>query len=458
MQNNRKTPPHETAVLWLVGISVAVAPLAGAAQESMLAGLGWHKNSAGTQVDGNSQLQVQDNKVSGSVLSTGGKGSALANAGMRIDLASTAQANGIGLAAMDVRQSQIQVLGNQVTGFIHALGGAATANMVLAASGEGTKQLTASRLLVQGNRAADIAAFGAKADVLLGTGSLQLPGRASANSVLLDATDVRKTEVAVVDNDARRVTSIGGSALANVLTAARSTLADSRVLITGNRAEDVRAGGGAAGVGRGTLAEVNLTGVAAANSVMLASSKLQGAELVVARNEARQVVGNGGSALANSISFTEHELAGSAGYQAGVTGNKAQNVQAWGGEGSILGGALADVRVSAAALANAISVTRGELAEAPLHRLAGNEARDVVATGGGAAGNSLWLDNATVRAGSVMIAGNTADKVRTAGGSGSSGGESKPAAESSSPAKGESKPAAPAAKPSSSGSKSSKKK
>ena len=96
MQNNRKTPPHETAVLWLVGISVAVAPLAGAAQESMLAGLGWHKNSAGTQVDGNSQLQVQDNKVSGSVLSTGGKGSALANAGMRIDLASTAQANGIG--------------------------------------------------------------------------------------------------------------------------------------------------------------------------------------------------------------------------------------------------------------------------------------------------------------------------------------------------------------------------
>ena len=388
----------------------------------MLAGLGWHKNSAGTQVDGNSQLQVVGNKSSGPVVSTGGKGSALANAGMRVDLAGTAQANGIGLAAMDVRQSQVSVLGNQVNGFIHALGGAATANMVLAASAEGTKQLTASRLLVQGNRAADVAAFGAKTEVLLGTGSLQMPGRATANSVLLDATDVRNSEVALAGNDARRVTSIGGSALANALTAARSTLVDSRVLHTGNRAEDVRAGGGSGAVGRGTIAEVNLTGVAAANSVTLASSKLQGAQLVLAGNEAAQVVATGGSALANSISFTEHQLAGSAGYQAGVTGNTARNVQAWGGEGSILGGALADVRMSASALANTISITRGELAEGPVHRLAGNEARDVVATGGGAAGNSLWLDNATVRGGSVLLAGNTAGKVRTAGGGGSIGG------------------------------------
>ena len=388
----------------------------------MLAGLGWHRNSAGTQVDGNSQLQVVGNKSSGPVVSTGGKGSALANAGMRVDLAGTAQANGLGLAAMDVRQSQVQVLGNQVNGFIHALGGAATANMVLAASAEGSKQLTASRLLVQGNRAADVAAFGAKTEVLLGTGSLQMPGRATANSVLLDATDVRNSEVALAGNDARRVTSIGGSALANALTAARSTLEDSRILQTGNRAEDVRAGGGSGGVGRGTIAQVNLAGVAAANAVALASSQLKGAQLVLSGNEAGQVIATGGSALANSISFTEHQLAGSAGYQAGVTGNTARNVQAWGGEGSILGGALADVRMSAAALANTISVTRGELAEGPVHRLASNEARDVVATGGAAAGNSLWLDNATVRGGSVLLAGNTADKVRTAGGSGSIGG------------------------------------
>ncbi|MBV7455548.1 hypothetical protein KW843_13780 [Acidovorax sp. sif1233] len=388
----------------------------------MLAGVGWHKNSAGTQVDAGSQIQVLGNRSTGPVISTGGKGSALANVGMRVDLAGTAQANGIGLAAMDVRQSQVQVLGNQVTGFVHALGGAATANMVLAASATGTKQLTASRLIVQGNRAADVAAFGAKSEVLLGTGSLQMPGRATANSVLLDATDVRNSEVALVGNEARGVTSIGGSALANALSAARSTLEDTRILHTGNRAQDVRAGGGSAGVGRGTIAQVDLTGVAAANAVTLASSELKGAQLVLAGNEAAQVIATGGSALANSISFSDHKLAGSAGYQAGVSGNTARNVQAWGGEGSILGGALADVRVSASALANTISVTRGELAEGPVHRLSGNQARDVVATGGGAAANSLWLDNATVRAGTVLLAGNVADQVRTAAGSGTIGG------------------------------------
>ena len=419
----RSTQPRETAAaLWLLGISVAVAPAGAGAQESMLGGLGWHKNSPGTQVDGSSQVQVLDNKSTGPVVSTGGKGSALANAGMRVDLAGTAQANSIGLAAMDVRQSRVYAVGNQVTGFIHALGGAATANMVLAASSEGVKPLAASRLQVQGNRAADVAAFGAKAEVLLGTGSLQMPGRATANSVLLDATEVRNSEVALADNDARRVTSIGGSALANALTAARSTLADTRVLHTGNRAQDVRAGGGASAVGRGTIAQVNLTGVAAANAVTLASSELKGAQLVLADNEAADVTTTGGSALANSISFTDHKLAGSAGYQAGVFGNKARNVQAWGGEGSILGGALADVRVAASALANTISVTRGELAEGPVHRLAGNEARDVVATGGGAAANSLWLDNAAVRRGSVLLSGNLANTVRTAGGAGSIGG------------------------------------
>lgn len=422
MHTTRKTQRHEAAALWLFGISVALAPVRAGAQESMLAGVGWHKNSAGTQMDANSQVQVQGNRTAGPVVSTGGKGSALANAGMRVDLAGTAQANGVGVAAMDVRQSQMQVLGNQVTGFVQALGGAATANMVLAASATGTKPFTASRALVQGNRAADVAAFGAKSEVLLGTGSLQMPGRATANSVLLDATEVRNSTVALAGNDARRVTSIGGSALANAFTAARSALVDTRVQHTANRAEDVRAGGGSAGVGRGTIAQVDLTGVAAANAVALASSELKGAQLVLAGNEAAQVVATGGSAQANSISFSEHKLAGSAGYRAGVSGNTARNVQAWGGEGSILSGVLADVRVSASALANTISVTRGELAEGPVHTLSGNQARDVVATGGGAAANSLWLDSATVRGGSVLVAGNQADKVRTAGGSGSVGG------------------------------------
>ena len=421
MHTKRKTRPPEALALGLL-VSVTLAPASVNAQESMLAGLGWHKNSAGTQVDGGSRVQVQGNKSAGPVVSSGGKGSALANAGMRVDLAATAQANGIGLAAMDVRQSQVQVLGNQVTGFVHALGGAATANMVLAASATGVKPLAASRVSVRGNRAADVAAFGAKTEVLLGTGSLQMPGRATANSVLLDATELRNADVSLSGNEARRVTSIGGSALANALTAARSTLADSRILHTDNRAEDVRAGGGAGAVGRGTIAQVDLTGVAAANAVSLASSELRGAQLVLAGNQAAQVVATGGSALANSVSFTDHRLASSAGYQAGISDNTARNVQAWGGEGSILGGALADVRISASALANTISVTGGALADAPVHQVASNRASDVVATGGGAAGNSLWLDGATVRAGSVLIAGNAAETVRTAGGSGSIGG------------------------------------
>lgn len=122
MHTKRKTRPPEALALGLL-VSVTLAPASVNAQESMLAGLGWHKNSAGTQVDGGSRVQVQGNKSAGPVVSSGGKGSALANAGMRVDLAATAQANGIGLAAMDVRQSQVQVLGNQVTGFVHALGG-----------------------------------------------------------------------------------------------------------------------------------------------------------------------------------------------------------------------------------------------------------------------------------------------------------------------------------------------
>ena len=63
MHTTRKTQTHEAVTLWLLGLSVAVAPVGAGAQESMLAGLGWHKNSAGTQVDGNSQIQVLDNGV-----------------------------------------------------------------------------------------------------------------------------------------------------------------------------------------------------------------------------------------------------------------------------------------------------------------------------------------------------------------------------------------------------------
>ncbi|QNP50419.1 hypothetical protein H9K75_05530 [Diaphorobacter aerolatus] len=386
----------------------------------MLTGLGWHKNSAGTEMDSSSQALVLGNKSPATVTGSGFKGSLLANVGMNIDLVGTAQANGIGVAAMQMKNSQLQVLGNQVTGFVNAFGGAASANMVLVASGEGRKPLSSTQLLVQGNRASNVDALGAKANVLLGTGSLQMPGRSSVNTVLTDATELSNVRASLTDNEASNVTSIGGSALANALTAARSTIKDSQVLSTSNHAKEIRAGGGSAGIGRGTIAQVNLTGVAAANTAAIASSELRNAQLTLADNRAENMTTTGGSALANSVSFTDHRLGGS-GYQASLTSNEARNVNAWGGEGSILGGALAEVRVSAAALANAISVQKGELTNRPVHGVDNNRASDVVATGGGAAANSIWLDNATVKGGQIQITDNTAHQIRTTGMSGSVG-------------------------------------
>ena len=139
--------------LGILGAAIAAAlPMAATAQESMLAGLGWHKNSAGTQMDGNTRVDVQRNVSDALVTSTGGKGSVLANAGMSVDLTGTAQANTVGIAAMAVNNSQVQVLSNHVSGFVNALGGAATANVILVASGEGRKPLASSRLLVMNNR------------------------------------------------------------------------------------------------------------------------------------------------------------------------------------------------------------------------------------------------------------------------------------------------------------------
>ena len=391
------------------------------AQESMLTGLGWHKNSAGTEMDSSSQVQVQGNKSQGPVVSSGGKGSALANVGMSIDLAGTAQANSVGIAAMSVRDSQAQVLRNQVTGLVNALGGAATANVIMVASGEGRKPLTSSRLLVMNNKASQLNAFGAKASVLLGTGSLQMPGRATANSVLMDASEAHEARVSMVQNEADDVVSMGGAALTNALTVARSKLRDSQIQSANNKAQAVRAGGGSARLGRGMLGEVNLTGVAAANTVAISGSELQAARLNLFDNKATQMTSTGGSALANSVSFTDHQLTGGAGYDANLQKNEATNVQAFGGEGSLLGGALADVRVSASALANAISVQKGKLNESPLHSLANNRATDVVATGGGASANSIWLDGSTVQGGSIHLDRNVSEQVRTAGGSGSIG-------------------------------------
>ncbi|WP_313299362.1 hypothetical protein [Diaphorobacter sp.] len=419
MHTTRKTQPRWIA-FGLLGVTAVIAPPLAGAQESMLTGLGWHKNSAGTEIDGNSQVHVQGNESPAVVTSTGGKVSALANVGMRIDLVSTAQANAAGLAGIEMRGSRVQVLGNQAHGFVNALGGAATANVAMVASGEGRKPLRSSQLLVQANTATNVEAFGAKADVLLGTASFQMPGRATANSMLLDATEVTSTQAELMDNEATGVISIGGSALANALTAARSEIKDTRIHASDNHATDIRAGGGAAGIGRGTIASVDLTGVASANSVSVAGSQLKNARIHLTGNQAQRMTSTGGSAMANGVSFTDHQLT-AAGYQADITNNEATNVQAWGGEGSILSGAIADVRMSASALANAVTVQAGELSQRPVHQLSGNHATDIAATGGGAAANSIWLEDATIKGGRIQLTDNTATQVRTAGGSGSIG-------------------------------------
>ena len=78
-----------------------------------------------------------------------------------------------------------------------------------------------------------------------------------------------------MQNEADDVVSMGGAALANALTVARSKLRDSQIQSANNKAQAVRAGGGSAGLGRGMLGEVNLTGVAAANTVAVSGSELQ---------------------------------------------------------------------------------------------------------------------------------------------------------------------------------------
>lgn len=392
------------------------------AQESAVSGLVWHKRSPGSEVGAQSRLQVLDNRSDAVITSSGAKGAVAAGIGGSLDLVGMAHANALGVSALDLRQSSIVVLGNQVSGFLNAVGGSATANVALVASSVGRKPVTSSTIQIQGNRASDIDAFGGKADVLLGAGSMQLPGRASANSVLLEATEVRNSTLANLRNEARGLTSIGGSALANVTTAALSKIDDSSVLQVGNRAREIRAGGGVAGVGLGAVASADVTGVAAANSVTLASTNLRGAQLLQTDNVAENMTSTGGSALANGIHFTNHQSSSGARYQALVTNNTARNISAWGGEGSVLSGVLASVQMSAAALANTISVTEGELTNGPQHLISSNTAENVAATGGAAAANSIWLNSARVDGGSISIADNVATQVQTSGGSGSIGG------------------------------------
>ncbi|RYZ10832.1 MAG: hypothetical protein EOO24_08015, partial [Comamonadaceae bacterium] len=415
----RKT--HSALLGALIGAGVLL-PLVAQAQESVLHGLGWVTARPGSTFDGRTQTQVTGNRAPAEVSASGGKVSAGAGVAGSVALISQAQANMLGLSAVDARNAQLAVLNNQVGGFIRAVGGAASANTMLISGGEARRPLADSRITIQNNQASDVDAIGAKASVMLGAGSLQLPGRAGANAVLADETDIQRTQIANLDNRATSVASIGGAALANSLSAARSRLEDLRVTQTNNQARDVRAGGGSGGAGWGAVAQVDLTGMAGANSIAIAGSQAQGAQLLQQNNRVDGMQSTGGSALANSFSLADYQGSALRQYSATQTGNVASRVDASGGSGSLLMGALADVRMSAASLANAISVQRGSVEGATRHLVADNTATRVQAIGGAASANSIWLQDSTARQSNITVTNNTASDVGTAGGGASIGG------------------------------------
>ncbi|MFE8646063.1 beta strand repeat-containing protein [Sphingomonas sp. NCPPB 2930] len=397
-----------------------LAPLA-QAQESVLNGLGWVTARPGSSVEASS-VQSVGNRAPADVNASGAKASAALGIAGSVELISTAQANTAGISALTVTGSRILVLQNQAGGFVRAVGGAATANTVLLSGGAARRPFADSHITVTGNRADNVEAIGGKGTVLLGAGSLQLPGRATANGVLMDETDTRRTQVDNLSNQARGIASVGGAALANALTANRSTLEDLRITQSGNRASDLQAGGGSASAGWGWAARSELAGVSAGNAVAVAGSRVQGARIDQTGNTAEGSLAVGGSALANSVNLADYQGSALRQYRVVQSGNTARKVDAWGGTASVLKGALASSDNTAMALANTVSVRAGDLAGSTEQLLTGNTADTVQAAGGGAAANSIWLDDARTRNSRVTLAGNTARGVDTAGGQASIGG------------------------------------
>ncbi|MDO4723776.1 MAG: hypothetical protein Q4A97_03320, partial [Comamonadaceae bacterium] len=278
------------------------------------------------------------------------------------------------------------------------------------------KRLQGSQVTVAGNEAGDVHAQGAELYALLGSASLQIPGRASANSVLLQSTDVENSEISNTQQRAQGVRSVGGSALANVLTASQSGLQQVRIHQHGNVASEILASGASAALGYGALAQAKLEGAALANSIALAQTQLSNSRLHQQGNEARQIVGAGGGAMANSMALTQ--MNGQVrDWHAVQQGNVAQRIGAFGGEGSVLMGALASVDNHASALANSINLDRTRLAGRNAHTQTGNEAQDVQARGGVALANSIWALQAQLDASGLTQQGNRAQQVRTNGGS-----------------------------------------
>ncbi|WP_238946568.1 beta strand repeat-containing protein [Vandammella animalimorsus] len=406
----------KTVVAAACAAACALAAWPVQAQENMLHGLGWvMEGNPGSSIR-SSAITVSGNRSAAKVEAVGLGGSLGFGLAGVLRLIATAQVNTIGLEAMDVGQSQLLVSGNRLSGPMTTLGGAASANSILI-SGQGErKRLQGSQVTVAGNEAGDVHAQGAELYALLGSASLQIPGRASANSVLLQSTDVEDSEISNTQQRAHGVRSVGGSALANVLTASQSALKQVRIHQHGNTASEVLASGASAALGYGALAQAKLEGAALANSIALAQTQLSNSRLHQQGNEVRQIVGAGGGALANSMALTQMD-GQVRDWHAVQQGNVAQRIGAFGGEGSVLMGALASVDNHASALANSINLDRSRLTGRNEHTQTGNDAQDVQARGGVALANSVWALQAQLDASGLTQRDNSAQQVRTNGGS-----------------------------------------
>lgn len=405
------------AALAAAGVLVSASVLA---QEMQINGLGWLQARPGSQVSGQTRVEVSGNRATAPVTATGGKASVGAGIVGRAQLIATAQANSAGLGSVDARSSQLNVVNNELADFVNATGGAATANVALFSGGDTRRALHGTRFDLVTNQAGAVQATGGSADVLLGAvGSLQLPGRATANSILFDGGDARHLQAALVENRAHDVVSLGGAALANAFTVAGSNLSQSRVFVAGNRSEHVRAAGGSGGLGANLLLQADLTGAALAGSVVIADSDLRDLWVSSTGNQAQEVQGLGGTAIANSVNV---DGARGGRFDLRQRENQAADVIARGGQGSVLAGALADVSQSATALANSISIQGAGAADVHEYVQLGNRAERLRADGGGAAANSIWLQQASVQGSDVVMLDNTVRDVSVSAIAASAGG------------------------------------
>lgn len=81
---------------------------------------------------------------------------------------------------------------------------------------------------------------------------------------------------------------------------AGSEVTNSRITVTGNKATNVTAGGGKAGM---KVAEISMDGVANVNSINITGSRIRNSDITVSGNEATDVRAFGGTANVNSVNI-----------------------------------------------------------------------------------------------------------------------------------------------------------